>query len=190
MANTKKSVNYVDNKKFYEEIVKYKTRVSEAEGLGIPEPRIPEYVGECIWKIAERLSTKPCFVNYSYRDEMISDGIENCILYFKDYDPKIGQNPFAYFTQVIYFAFLRRIKKEEKNRYIIYKNFQHSIIHGHSAGIDQIFTGDDENSLMTPMIYDNINSFMDKFEKREDALKQKRKNVKKGLQRFYDESAS
>lgn len=189
MFNTKKSIHYVDNKKFFEEILKYKKEVRKAKRLGLEEPRIPEYVGECIWKIADKLSTKPCFVNYSYRDEMISDGIENCILYFKDYDPKVGQNPFAYFTQVIYFAFLRRIKKEEKNRYIVYKNFQHSIIHGHNDGIENIFLND-ENNLITPVIYDNINSFMDKFEKKEEVLKQKRRKTKKGLEKYYNETAN
>lgn len=190
MSNTRKSIHYVDNKKFFEEILKHKKEVRKAKRMGLPEPRIPEYVGECIWKIADKLSTKPCFINYSYRDEMISDGIENCILYFKDYDPKIGQNPFAYFTQVIYYAFLRRIKKEEKNRYIIYKNFQHTIIHGQKEGIENISMDDDENNLITPMIYDNINFFMDKFEKKEDALKQKRKKVKKGLERYYHENTN
>ena len=78
---------YVDNKKFYEEIVKYRQKVRECQEQGLEEPRIPDYIGECIYKIAEKLSTKPCFANYSYRDEMVSDGIENSILYFKDYNP-------------------------------------------------------------------------------------------------------
>lgn len=181
----KTAVNYVDNKRFFEEIVKYKKSVAKAKREGTEAPRIPEYVGECIFKIAERLSTKPCFVNYSYRDEMISDGIENSILYFHDYDPKIGQNPFAYFTQVIYYAFLRRIKKEEKNRYIIYKNFQHTIIHGLNEGIETISTDEGGNNLITPMIYDNINAFMSKFEDKEESLKIKRKSMKKNLQKFY-----
>lgn len=187
MKKTRKrsTSNYVDNTKFFEEILKYKKAVRKSKREGLPEPRIPEYVGECIYKIAERLATKPCFVNYSYKDEMISDGIENSILYFHDYDPKIGQNPFAYFTQVIYFAFLRRIKKEEKNRYIIYKNFQHTIIHGASDGMDNISYDDDENSLITPLIYDNINDFMNRFEEKEETLKLKRKKVKRGLQKFY-----
>lgn len=184
----KSSNNYVDNTRFFEEILKYKKEVRKAKRLGLEEPRIPEYVGECIFKIAERLATKPCFINYSYKDEMISDGIENSILYFHDYDPKIGQNPFAYFTQVIYFAFLRRIKKEEKNRYIIYKNFQHSLVHGSEDpyGAEGIIGNDDE-SRMSPVIYDNINDFMTRFEEKEEALKIKRKKVKKGLQKYYEE---
>lgn len=177
-------VHYVDNKKFYEEILKYKKKVADARELGLEEPRLPNYIGECIWKIAEKLSTKPCFMNYSYRDEMVSDGIENCIMYFKDYNPEIGQNPFAYFTQIIYYAFLRRIGKEEKNRYIIYKNFQESIVNNGHTGF---LIDADDNHLMPTTMYDNINDFMDRFEKKEEVKKAKRKQMKQGLQNFYEE---
>lgn len=179
-----KKVNYVDNKKFYEEIVKYKSRVDESVKEGREPPRLPEYIGECIWKIANKLSNKPCFINYSYRDEMVSDGIENCIMYFKDFDPNKTQNPFAYFTQIIYYAFLRRISKEEKNRYIIYKNFQESIV---NQGKDAILMDSDNNSIVPTQMYDNINEFMAKFEKKEEVKKQKRKEMKQGLTKFYEE---
>jgi hypothetical protein len=184
MKQKKITVHYVDNKKFYDEILKYRAKIVEAKEQGKEEPRLPEYIGECIWKIANKLSTMPRFVNYSYRDEMISDGIENCIMYFKDYNPEIGQNPFAYFTQIIYYAFLRRIGKEEKNRYIIYKNYQESIVNqGHS----NYLVDNDDNNLMPAQIYDNISEFMEKFEKKEEEKKIKRKQTKEGLQRFYEE---
>lgn len=192
MNNKKVTVHYVDNKKFYEEILLHKKRVEEAKEKGLEEPRLPNYIGECIYKIADKLSTKPCFINYSYRDEMVSDGIENCIMYFHDYDPDRGMNPFAYFTQIIYYAFLRRIGKEEKNRYTIYKNLQHTIIHGQSSGdiangyFDNVFDEDLDVSMPTKM-YDNINEFMDKFEKKEEVKKQKRKQMKEGLQKFYED---
>ena len=182
MKIPKKPINYVDNKKFYQEILLYKASVNEAKKKGLDEPRIPEYIGECIFKIAEKLSTKPCFVNYSYRDEMIADGYENCILYFKDYNPDIGQNPFAYFTQIIYYAFLRRINKEEKNRYTIYRNFQETIT------LDQIenhLLDENDQPIATKSMYDNINHFIDKFEKKEKEKKEKRKQAKEGLDRFY-----
>lgn len=189
-----KKAHYVDNKLFYQEILKYKKEVRKAKREKREEPRIPNYIGECIYKIAENLACKPCFINYSFKDEMIADGVENCILYFKDYDPKIGQNPFAYFTQVIYYAFLRRINKEEKNRYIICKNFQHTIIHGTNGGLDtptnhdtiNIFDSDDDN-VMPVSMYDNINDFMYKFEKKEEAKKIKRKQMKRNLQNFYED---
>lgn len=179
-----KKVHYVDNKKFYEEILVYKRKEEECKQNGLEPPRLPEYIGECIFKIANKLSNKPCFINYSYRDEMISDGIENCIMYFKDFNPNKTQNPFAYFTQVIYYAFLRRINKEEKNRYIIYKNFQETIINnGHTS----LLTDVDDNHVMPNQLYDNINDFMGRFEKKEEIKKQKRKDVKQGLTKFYEE---
>ena len=103
---------YVDNQKFLDEIVKYKEKVAFAKANGLPKPSIPDYCGYCILKIAEKFTTKPRFSGYSFREEMVSDGIENCIQYFDNFDPKITSNPFAYFTQIIYFAARRRIKKE------------------------------------------------------------------------------
>jgi len=179
-----KKVNYVDNKKFYETIVEHRRRVEESAQKGLEPPRLPEYIGECIWKIANKLSNKPCFINYSYRDEMISDGIENCIMYFKDFDPNKTQNPFAYFTQIIYYAFLRRINKEEKNRYIIYKNFQETIINN---GYNAYLTDTEDNHIVPTHMYDNINSFMGRFEEKEELKKQKRKEQKLGLTKFYEE---
>lgn len=184
MKAKKSTVHYVDNQKFYQEILNHKKKVSEAREKGLEDPKLPNYIGECIWKIASKLANKPCFINYSYRDEMISDGIENCILYFNDYNPEIGKNPFAYFTQVIYFAFLRRINKEEKNRYIIYKNFQETIINNGHAG--HLVDGDD-NHVMSVNLYDNINDFMERFEKKEAVKKEKRKTAKEGLIKFYEE---
>lgn len=179
-----KKVHYVDNKKFFDEIVSYRKILQDAREKGLEDPRIPNYIGECIWKIAEKLSTKPCFASYSYREEMVSDGIENCILYFKDYNPEIGQNPFAYFTQVIYYAFLRRISKEEKNRYIVYKNFQENIIGAYGTNL---LRDSDDNHLLPTQMYDNINDFMSRFEKKEAAKKEKRKQVKEGLMKFYED---
>ncbi len=105
-------------------------------------------------------------------------------MYFKDFDPNKTQNPFAYFTQIIYYAFLRRISKEEKNRYIIYKNFQESIV---NQGKDAILMDSDNNSVVPTQMYDNINEFMAKFEKKEEVKKQKRKEMKQGLTKFYEE---
>lgn len=109
-----KSEHYVDNKKLYAEMVTYLEAVKESEESDSKRPRVPEYIGECLLKISTRLSTKPNFINYTYRDEMISDGIENCINYIGNFNPEKSSNPFAYFTQIIYYAFIRRIQKEKK----------------------------------------------------------------------------
>jgi len=111
---TKASVHYVNNKEFTAAIVVHNEACKEAVEKGEEKPRVTEYIGECIYKIATRLSTKPNFINYSYRDEMICDGIENCLQYINNFNPEKSQNAFAYVTQIIYFAFLRRIHKEKK----------------------------------------------------------------------------
>ena len=175
--------HYVNNADFLKALIEYRALKEQAQKEGKPKPIVSNYIGECILKIATKLSTKPCFMNYSYREEMISDGIENCFLYFKDYNPSIGQNPFAYFTQVIYYAFLRRISKEEKNRYIIYKNFQEMM----TTHDTNLLTDSSDKHLLPTQVYDNINSFMDKFERKEEEKKEKRKNIKTGLQKFYEE---
>jgi hypothetical protein len=111
---TKASVHYVNNKEFTAAIIAHNKACEEALDSGEDKPRVSEYIGECIYKIATRLSTKPNFINYSYRDEMICDGIENCLQYINNFNGEKSQNAFAYVTQIIYFAFLRRIHKEKK----------------------------------------------------------------------------
>ena len=116
--------HYVDNKEFLEALREYKVKCNLATEAGLPKPRLNNYIGECILLIATRVSYRPNFINYSYRDEMISDGIENCIQYISSFDPEKSDNPFAYFTQVIFFAFIRRIGKEKRQSYIRSKLIQ------------------------------------------------------------------
>ena len=110
----KKSEHYVNNKELLEALIVYRAKVAHAKENDLPKPRITNYLGECFLKIATHLSYKPNFVNYMFRDDMISDGIENCVQYIQNFDPEKSKNPFAYFTQVIHYAFLRRIQKEKK----------------------------------------------------------------------------
>lgn len=110
--------HYVNNADFLAAIKDYKRQVNEAEEAGLEKPQVSNYIGECILKIANHLSYKPNFINYSYKDDMILDGIENCIQYIDNFDPDKSSNPFAYFTQIIFYAFLRRIAKEKKQSYI------------------------------------------------------------------------
>ena len=115
-TDKKKKVHYVNNKQFLEAIVERKLLLKEAEESDLPKPQVTNYLGECILKIANHLSYRPNFINYTYRDEMISDGIENSLQYIDNFDPEKSKNPFAYFTQIIYFAFVRRITKEKKQQ--------------------------------------------------------------------------
>lgn len=110
--------HYVNNADFLKALIEYRELKQKAEAEGKPKPIVSNYIGECILKIATHLSYKPNFINYSYRDDMILDGVENCIQYIDNFNPDKSNNPFAYFTQIIYYAFLRRIAKEKKQSYI------------------------------------------------------------------------
>ena len=109
-----KKQHYVDNKLFFAEMQKWKEEINEQEQVDDLPPMVTEYMGDCFQKIATHLSYRPNFINYTYREEMIGDGIENCIRYAKNFNPDKSKNPFAYFTQIIYYAFIRRITKEKK----------------------------------------------------------------------------
>jgi hypothetical protein len=110
--------HYVNNADFLQALIEYRKKCKDAESEGNSKPIVSNYIGECILKIATHLSYKPNFINYSYRDDMILDGVENCIQYIDNFDPSKSNNPFSYFTQIIYYAFLRRIAKEKKQSYI------------------------------------------------------------------------
>jgi hypothetical protein len=134
----KRSEHYVNNKEFLAAIVAYKQEIKDAEHLGKPKPRITNYLGECFLKIATHLSYKPNFVNYMFKDDMICDGIENCVQYINNFNPEKSSNPFAYFTQIIHYAFLRRIQKEKKQLEIRQKIIERS-------GYDEVFVADESD---------------------------------------------
>lgn len=116
--NKAQKPHYVDNKKFLEAMIEYRARCTNAEEQKESKPDVTNYIGECFLKIANHLSYRPNFINYTFRDDMISDGIENCLQYMSNFNPDKSNNPFAYFTQIIYYAFIRRIQKEKKQMQI------------------------------------------------------------------------
>ena len=118
------SNHYIDNEVFYEEFVKWKKEVTKVVKAGGKEPPVTDYIGRCFLEIAERLSYRPNFINYPFRDEMVGDGVENCLMYASNFDPAKSKNPFSYFTQIIYYAFIRRIQKEKKQNYIKFKSIE------------------------------------------------------------------
>lgn len=174
------SSHYVNNAEMLESIKQYKADLQKARDNGTEEPRIPEYLGECVLKIATRLSHKHNFINYSYRDDMILDGIENCIQYMDSFDPNKSSNPFSYFTQVIYFAFLRRIAKEKKQSYIKSKliqemPFESFELQGHDEDGDFV-------NAYNAFVQANSN-FDDSFIKK----KEKKKKIEQSLENFIEE---
>lgn len=177
--------HYVNNKQFYEALSEHKKGVLAAAEAGTEKPRIPNYIGECIYHIADRLSRKPNFINYSFRDEMISDGIENSIMYLDNFNPEKYNNPFAYFTQIIKFAFIRRIAKEKKILVIKQKALQNYAIMGMLAN----YQDDDSNHISSSIDLDNeymVGLVIDFDAKR--ALERKKSTEKVGIEKyFFDE---
>ena len=154
----KKSEHYVNNKELLEALIVYRAKVAHAKENDLAKPRITNYLGECFLKIATHLSYKPNFVNYMFREDMIGDGIENCVQYIHNFNPEKSTNPFAYFTQIIYYAFLRRIQKEKKQLEIKTKIIE-------KTGYDQVMvveegaggTASDYNTIKDNIQYRNSN---------------------------------
>jgi len=145
----KKSEHYVNNKELLGALIDYRAEVAVAKAKDLPKPRISNYLGECFLKIATHLSYKPNFVNYMFRDDMISDGIENCVQYIHNFDPAKSKNPFAYFTQIIHYAFLRRIQKEKKQLEIKTKIIE-------KTGYDEVMVVDDGALTASSSDYNTI----------------------------------
>jgi hypothetical protein len=179
MANMK-TKHYINNGDFLQALIEYKRLCKVAEQEGKEKPQIPNYIGECFMKIADGLSHKPNFINYPHKDEMIGDGIENCLMYFENFDPAKSSNPFAYFTQIIYYAFLRRIQKEKKQLYVKYKSTQQFGI------LDEYEMLESEDGITRQFeLYDNISEFIENYENSRKKKKEAKKP--KGLEMFMEE---
>jgi hypothetical protein len=156
MAEKKKPLHYVNNKEFYAAMVKYKAACNLAVEEGREQPRIPNYLGECIYKIAMRLANRPNFINYSYKEEMIGDGIENSIANITSFNPDKYDNPFAYFTQIIWHSFVQRINKEKKQQYVKYKSLEVAMIsndqHSFQDSDDRMVSGSGYNEAAIHVI--------------------------------------
>ena len=170
-----KKQHYVDNKEFLAAMIEWKESIREAESEGDEIPPITEYIGECFYKIATHLSYRPNFINYTYREEMIGDGIENCIQYAKNFDPEKSKNPFAYFTQIIYYAFLRRISKEKKQQSIKQKMIDNDTLKTHET-----MDFDDE-------VYDNTYIDFLKDNLPQEEFPKKKKKTKRGIEHFVED---
>jgi|TARA_X000000368_G_scaffold154022_1_gene121377 DNA-directed RNA polymerase specialized sigma24 family protein len=151
MAKRKRSEHYVNNKEFLAALIRYREDVEIAQLQDKTKPVIPRYIGECFLKIANHLSFKPNFVNYMFKEDMISDGIENCVQYIHNFNPEKSRNPFAYFTQIIHYAFLRRIQREKRQLEIKNKILEKS-------GYSEVF---DDNNQIDGSTYAEYNSIKD-----------------------------
>jgi DNA-directed RNA polymerase specialized sigma24 family protein len=174
--------HYVDNQKLFQEMVLFTDKCKIASNQGLPRPKVPEYIGLAIYTIANRLASKSNFANYTYRDDMVADGIETCIRYVDRFDPAKSEKPFAYFTQIIYYAFLQRIQKEKKHSYIKHKMLENSMLMNTLVDIgiedSQQF---DNNSVEIDSA--RISDLIDKFEK----TKAKKNNIQVSDDIVYSE---
>ena len=179
MAKRKKvaKAHYVDNALFLEAMIEYKKQWQISKDNDEELPIISEYLGSVFLKIAQRLSFRPNFINYAFKNDMISDGIENCLHYIHNFNPEKSSNPFAYFTQIIYYAFIRRIQKEKKQLYIKYKSMQNYEIspeYVEYMNYDEDFktTTDFKNSDFRVVVDEFVDNF-EKSKKKKDAKKRK-----------------
>ena len=177
LKKKKKTEHYVNNKQFLSAMVDYKEQCKLAENEKKIRPPVTEYIGECFLKIANHLSYRPNFINYTYKEDMISDGIENCLQYVANFNPEKSNNPFAYFTQIIYYAFLRRIAKEKKQTHVKNKMIENSQYQSWT-------TMDGDDSSYTVIGFDPTVMLPE-----EDVYKPKKKSSAKtkGLETFMEE---
>ena len=166
--SSKNKLHYVDNAKFLEAMIEYKAEYDNARKKNKELPQISEYLGSVFLKIAQRLSFRPNFINYAFKNDMISDGIENCLHYIHNFNPEKSNNPFAYFTQIIYYAFIRRIQKEKKQLYIKYKSMQNYETNPNYMDIDHSTENaeyDSTNDYKNSDFKIIVDEFVDTFEK-------------------------
>lgn len=161
--------NYINGEDLCEAMIAYQILVDEAKEKDLEKPLVPDYIGQAIWQIATRLASKPNFSGYSYKEDMIMDGVENCLLYMHNFNPEKTRNAFAYLTQIIWYAFLRRIAKEKKQMYIRYKSSQEMIAMGGT------YAGGEDITVHLSTDVDYINSFISDYEDKIQRDKNKNK---------------
>jgi hypothetical protein len=166
-TRTKGKSHYINNKDFYKAICEHLDKVNAARENDEPPPQVSEYIGLCILQIANKLANRSNFANYPFREELISDAIVNCLLYIDRFNPEY-KNPFAYYTQVAWNAFIQRIEKEHTNLYTKYKQIEDKLLYDiHDEDKIHITKyGTDYSDEM-------MREFMDKFETKKAAKKRK-----------------
>jgi DNA-directed RNA polymerase specialized sigma24 family protein len=175
-----KKEHYVNNKEFLEAMKAYKKSVNKAKREKKDKPPVTNYIGSCFLKIANHLSYRPNFINYTFRDDMVSDGIENCLQYLDNFDPAKSSNPFAYFTQIIYYAFIRRIQKEKKQTTI-----KHKLIMDSNYDDVALQPGDDAEFKNQFREFLQKNLKMDDTQPKKVEKKKKKTRVKKSTSKLF-----
>jgi len=187
----KDSEDYVDNKEFFKAMKEHRRLILKAKRDKTEPPVVSDYIGDCIMRIAQRLSNKVNFINYPFKEEMISDGIENCLMYLNNFNPNKSKNPFAYFTQIIYFAFVRRIQKEKKHLYTKYKAIENAMTSDFYENVGE------DGQVGAPSKYGSeysdqyMREFIENFETHKNKKKAKSKKKKAvSLDKFFEEKST
>ena len=175
-----KKEHYVNNKEFLEAMKAYRKSVNKAIREKKDKPPVTDYIGSCFLKIANHLSYRPNFINYTFRDDMISDGIENCLQYLDNFNPAKSNNPFAYFTQIIYYAFIRRIQKEKKQTTI-----KHKLIMDSNYDDVALQPGDDSEFKNQFREFLQKNLKMDDTQPKKVEKKKKKTRVRKSTSKLF-----
>ena len=162
----RKRPHYVNNKEFLEALSEYKKSVKLSEQNGERPPVVPDYIALCFMKIAKGLASRPNFSGYAFLEDMIGDGIENSFRYMHNFDPEKSSNPFAYFTRIIYNAFIRKIGIEKKHLYTKYKAIQHANMYGETSDSQShdSTTKFDSDIKYSEGAEDNMNDFIKNYE--------------------------
>ena len=185
MAKSKRaSIHYVNNADFSQAVVDYVTTVNEAKKNGTKLPIVTDYIAQCFLRIAEGLSHKSNFIRYTYREEMVMDAVENCLKAIENYDieaaTRTGKpNAFAYFTQITWYAFLRRIAKEKKQQDV---KLRYLTASGIENFIDNELAGDDMSNQVVGAFVDTLRDRIDKV-KHGDAEVKEFKETEKAKRR-------
>lgn len=173
--------NYIDKAKFHAEMTAYRVAAIEAEKTGAPKPRVNNFIGKCLYDICNNMSYRHNFINYSFREEMVGDAIENCLSAVDNFDPaQEKQNPFGYFCLIAWRAFVRRIKKEEAQAYTKHKYYHTSGIHDMLA-----YSEDSKTAGVSVMNNDVSNRIIEKFESKMNSKKEVK--AVKGIEKFLED---
>lgn len=166
--------HYINNQEFLAALLDHREKVLAAREAGTPSPPISNYIGDCFIKIAKHLSYKANFINYSYKDEMISDAIENCLAVVDNFDPSKSKNPFAYFTQITFFAFVRRIQREKKQMATKFRYID-------QLDVSEIVTQEHDNGEFQNQFLEYLKGQMDNYEYEKVTSTIPKKEVKESI---------
>ena len=177
----KRNIHYVNNADFSYAVVEYVKTAESAKKGNKEVPKVTDYIATCFLKIAEGLSHKANFIRYTYREEIVMDAVENCLKAINNYNleaaTRTGKpNAFAYFTQITWFAFLRRIAKEKKQQEIKLKYLTQS---GIENFISENENADEASTQVANSFVDSLRNRIEKVKTKDEKIKTITKQIKR-----------